>query len=68
MPPNIGCPLEYYMLVLFVKTQFLIEFQTANQLEFEPGSPRPKVATLTIELHSIDLLIPCLYYFIKDKE
>ena len=55
------------MLVLFMKTQFsilfeivylhkLFEFETAKQPGFEPGSPGPKAATLTIELHSIDHL------------
>ena len=29
-------------------------FKTANQPGFEPGSPGPKVAVLTIELHSIN--------------
>ena len=46
--------LQYYRLVLFVKTQFLIWFKTANQPVFELESPWPKVAMLTIELHSID--------------
>ena len=32
------------------------EFKTANQPGFEPRSPVPKEAILTIELHSIDLL------------
>ena len=35
-----------------MKTQF--EFETANQLGFQPGSPGPKAAMLTIELHSSD--------------
>ena len=36
------------------KLNFQFEFETGNQPGFEPGSPGPKVATLTIELHSID--------------
>ena len=36
-------------------TQFLFEFQTANQPGLEPESPGPKRPTLTIELHSIVL-------------
>ena len=48
--------LEYHTFVLFVKLNFLFEFETANQPGFEPGSLGPKGAMLTIELHSIDLL------------
>ena len=45
--------LEYYRLVLFVRLNFRFEFETANQPGFEPGSPGPKLAVLTIEiLHS----------------
>ena len=57
MPPIAGLRylLEYYMFVLFMKAQFLFEFETANQPGFEPGSPGTKAATLTIELHSIEL-------------
>ena len=56
MPPiaGLGYLLEYYMLVLFVKLDFRFEFETANQPGFEPRSPGPKTAMLTIELHSID--------------
>ena len=32
------------------------EFETANQPGFEPRSPRPKAAMLTIELHSIEFV------------
>ena len=56
MPPIAGLQylLEYYMLLLFMKTKFLIWIQTANRPGFEPGSSGPKAAMLTIELHSID--------------
>ena len=57
-PPITGLQyfLEYHRLVLCLKTQFLYEFNTANQPGFKPRSPRPKAATLTIKLHSIDKL------------
>ena len=45
------------MLALSVTLNFQFEFNTANQLGFEPGSLGPKAGTLTIELHSTgDLL------------
>ena len=45
---------NYLMLVLFIKPQILIwsEFEKTDQLGFELGSPGPKAAMLTIELHS----------------
>ena len=55
MPPiaELWYLLEYYILVLFVKIHFF-DFERAHQPGFEPRSPGPKAATLTIELHSID--------------
>ena len=53
------------MLVLFMKTHFLFEFETANQLGFEPGSPGPKAAMLTIELHSFDGKNKVSYFFLS---
>ena len=41
--------------IIHEKLNFQFEFKTANQQGFECGSPGPKAATLTIELHSIDL-------------
>ena len=52
--------LEYHMLVFFMKLNFPFEFQTANQLGFEPASPGPKAAMLNIELHSIDTSLSLL--------
>ena len=37
-----------------MKLNFRFKFERANQPGFEPGSPIPKEAALTIELHSID--------------
>ena len=42
------------MLLLFVTLNFQFEFETANQLGFEPRSSEQKVAIPTIELQSID--------------
>ena len=54
MPPD--CRVTVIAIVLHAwKLNFLYEFETANQPEFEPGSVRPKAAMLTIELNSIDL-------------
>ena len=50
---------EYYMLVFFWMLNFIFEFETVNQTGFEPGSPGPKVATLTIELHFINFFLFC---------
>ena len=58
--------LEYHMLVLFGKLNFLFEFETVNQLEFEPRSLGLKAAKLTIELHSIDTLPYFLQNGLKD--
>ena len=49
VPPFTGIK---YMIALFIKTQF--EFETANKLGLEPGFPRQKAATLTIEPDFID--------------
>ena len=63
---------EYYMLLLFVKLNFLFEFETAIQPGFEPRSPGTKAAMLTIELHSIGTAKQMLkneptFYFLLDK-
>ena len=63
MPPIAGLRyfLDYYMLVLFATLNFQYEFGAANQPGFEPGSPGPIMATLTIGPYSID---PNFHFFI----
>ena len=51
---GLQCLLEYRTLVLFIKHQFLFEFETVNQPGFETGSPGSKGAMLIIELKSIN--------------
>ena len=47
-------------LLARVPLNFRLEFETAEQPGFEPGSPKPKAAMPTIELHSIDLKVKTL--------
>ena len=50
MPPIAGLrfSLDYYKLVLFVTLNFQIKFETVNLPGFEPESPGPKAAMLTV--------------------
>ena len=65
MPPIAGLwyLLEYYMLVIFMKTQFSIGLEDSkpagilNWIYGTNGSTGPKAATLTVELHSIDTML-----------
>ena len=54
LSPIVG--LEYFKDTTRIshENKIKIEFETAKQPEFEPGSPGPKNAVLTIKLHSID--------------
>ena len=56
---NGATPLQGYTttrLYYSNKLNFRFEFETAHQPGFEPWSPGPKDAKLTIDLHSIDHL------------
>ena len=62
-----GCPYCRFKLLAGVPHAFIIhdtrslfEFETANKLQFEPGTPGLQAATLAIKLHFFDQNYPLI--------